>query len=185
MDNYDSSGPYITFGSSGIPFNGVSGPDGTPGAGLGPGSWTVQAYFAIGTVTVPIDPTGIADPATLGLIAGTGPGSTAGVDNSDAPLPGAFKGQFWGVPGTSAAGGQTITLEIAVYSGSSYDSANYRAHSEAFTIVTSANSSPQPNETGALMPAFAIYIPEPSAFALSSIGAAALMLLRRKKQSQT
>lgn len=182
LDNYDSYGPYVTYGDSVSFANGTSGAKGALGANVGPGSWTVQAYFASGSVSIPLDPSHIADPGSLGLTAGTGPGSTAGLNDAHAAHAGAFLGNFWGIPGSSAAGGQTYTLEVAVYNGASYASSSIVGHSEAFTMTTSANSSTTPNITGNAMPAFSIFtVPEPSVFALSSMGAAALMLIRRKK----
>src|SRR5271169_4450696 len=67
MDNYNSSGPDITYGPGGL---------GPVGTGLGTG-WTAGLYYALGDVRASIaaDPTGFADPSTLGggLVLGTGP----------------------------------------------------------------------------------------------------------------
>src|SRR5215471_19256333 len=66
LDNFQTSGPLITFGSSGIPENGVSGSTGTVGVGV-PTGWTMELYRVVGNVTnsIPYDPTHIADPSTL------------------------------------------------------------------------------------------------------------------------
>jgi len=185
LDNYDSSGPNITYGQAGIPANGTSGSVGNSGSAVSAGSWTVGVYFVSGTVAVPADPTGVADPSTLGggLVLGTGAGSTVALAGASANHnAGQFLGNAWGIPGSLATGGQTYTLEIVAYSGADYASSGFRGHSGSFQVVTSANTSNTPNFTGNAMPAFSVFsVPEPSVLALSSIGAAALMLVRRKK----
>ena len=185
LDNYDSYGPNVTYGQTGIPANGTSGALGAQGAAVAPGSWTVGVYFVSGTVAVGADPSGTADPSTLsgGLVLGTGAGSTTPLAGAAANnTPGQFIGNAWRIPGSSPTGGQTYTLEIVAYSGADYASSSFRGHSAAFQVVTSANTAIQPNITGSSMPAFSVFsVPEPSVLALSSIGAAALMLVRRKK----
>ncbi len=193
LDNYNTSGPYVTYGQSGIPLNGQSGVNGSAGqkiagnsAGISP--WTVGLYYIVGNVTIGADPnpTPIGDPSTFsgGLTLGTGAGTTAGIEDiRTASLPGAFlAGTVFLVPGTSSAGGDTITLELLAFSGATYDSSLYRGHSAAFTIVTTSSGSPSPALVGLAMPAFSVFIvPEPSALALFGVGGAALVLFRRKK----
>ncbi len=81
LDNYNTTGPYITYGFGGIPLNGQSGAIAAGGqkvignpAGASP--WKVGFYWALGNVTGSItpDPTGIFDPTTLGggLVLATG-----------------------------------------------------------------------------------------------------------------
>ncbi len=188
LDNYNTTGPYVTY--SGVPANGVSGPLGSGkivGNPSGTSPWTVGLYFALGNVTGSIasDPTGEANPTTLGggLTLGTGTGSIAGVNDLRTPDgPGAFlAGATFQVPGTADTGGDTITVMLTVYNGSSYNTANFRAHSAAFVMTTSANTASSPNRVGQFMPAFGIVAPEPSMAALWCIGGGALMLVRRKK----
>jgi len=188
LDNYDSYGPPITYGGAGVPANGTSGGNGTIGAPVSSGSWTVGVYFVQGTVAIGSDPnsTPIGDPSTFsgGLVLGTGAGSTAGLADAAANhTAGQFIGSAWGIPGSSALGGQTYTLEIVAYSGATYASSNFRGHSTAFQVTTSANTAISPNITGSLMPTFGVFVavPEPSVLALSAVGAAAMMLIRRKK----
>jgi hypothetical protein len=182
LDNYFTSGPNVTYGSPGIPANGVSGAQGTPGTGLLAG-YTMGFYYALGNVVVNPDGTGQADPSTLGaLTLATGSGSTAAFYTSSFNTPGrAFASSYYQVAGTAFAGGDTITVMVIAYSGANYASASWRAHSAAFTMTTSAGNSASPNATGVSMPAFAIIIPEPSVFALASLGASVLLLFRSKK----
>lgn len=175
LDNYDSTlHPLVTYGA---------GSGGTIGSGVTAG-WTVGIYLAQGNVvgSVGSDATGIADPSTLGggLALGTGAGSTAAVYTSTFNTPGQFftANTFQ----ASAASGATITAEIVAYNGADYLSSSIRGHSAAFTITTAAGNAPIPNYVGDAMPTFSVLpVPEPSVFALSGLGAAALMLFRRKK----
>lgn len=184
LDNYDSTvHPLVTYGNN-VPANGIGGGPGTPGSGLLAG-WTVGLYFAQGNVTgsVGSDPTGIADPATLGggLLLATGPGSTAAVFTSTFGTP----GQFF-TPNTfqasAAAPGSTVTIMLIAYSGADYASAAYRGHSSAFTMTTAAGNAPVPNYIGDFMSSFSVQqVPEPSTFALAGLGAAAMLIIRRRK----
>lgn len=175
LDNYDSGAhPLITYGT---------GFGAQTGTGLTAG-WTVGIYLAQGDVLnfIASDPTTVADPSVLGggLFLGTGVGSTAAVYTSSFNTP----GQFFSANTfqASAASGSTITAMIVVYNGANYTSSVIRGHSAAFTMTTAAGTSPIPMYVGDAMPAFSVnIIPEPSVFALSGLGAAALMLVRRKK----
>ncbi|MFZ0825785.1 MAG: PEP-CTERM sorting domain-containing protein [Verrucomicrobiia bacterium] len=171
LDNYNTGGPNVTH------FN-------ANGPGLGAG-YTMGLYYALGNVTgsVSTDPTGIADPTTLGggLVLGTGVGSTAAFYTSAFNTPGeAMAGAAFTVPGTSAAGGNLITLMITAYNGFSYLSSFDRGHSTAFTLTTSAESSPDPISTGTAMPAFYIGLPEPSTFVLTGFALLSYLALRRR-----
>jgi hypothetical protein len=183
LDNYDSTAqPKVTYGAN-VPANGVSGSLGTVGAGVTGASWTVGLYFAAGDVTgsVSSDPSGTADPSTLGggLALGTGAGSTTTF------FSGSFAGQFAAASAfqaTAQANGlATVTLEVVAYSGATYANSNYRGHSTAFTIPTQPGTS-FPNNVGDFMSTFSVLpVPEPTTFALAGLGAAALMFFRRKK----
>ncbi len=193
LDNYNSSGPYITYGQAGIPLNGQSGAAGALGQKVvgnpnGASPWTVGVYWALGNVkgSVSSDPTGTADPTALGggLVLGTGNGSTAGLNDDFAPgLPGTFFiNRTFNVPGTADFGGNTVTLIVVAFSGTTYDDSLFRGHSAAFTLVTTAGTSPTPSRVGDSMSAFSVFIvPEPSMLALFGIGGAVLVLFRRRR----
>jgi hypothetical protein len=179
LNNYTSSGPYVNYGA---------GSDGALGTGV-TSAYKMGLYYALGNITgsVAADPTGIAIPSTLGaLILGSGSGSTATFQTSAfGTLGAAVAGSVYNVPGTSGNGGETITLEIIAYEGASYAAATERGHSAAFTLVTSANSSPTPVTITPGMPGFSVFavsaIPEPTTLALGGLGLAALILARRKQ----
>jgi hypothetical protein len=187
LDNYNTGGPLVTYGGGGVPANGVSGTPGTVGTGLLAG-WTFGFYYALGNVTGSIGSEGggnWADPSTLGggLALATGFGSTAAFCTiASGNTPGAaLANRTFSVPGTSVDGGNTITLEMVAYSGSSYDNSSYRAHSAPFTMTTSANTSVIPHPVGSFMPAFSIIaIPEPSVWVFAGAGGFALIRFRRR-----
>lgn len=196
MDSYDGTGGTITY-TAGVPGNGVN--TGPNAAGVANGvqningvSWTIGLYYALGSVTVGSDPTGYADPSTLGggliydtTTSGTsagdgGPGANTTFDVSS-------PGQFNTGTGNAKIEGYSsglVTAEVVAFSGSTYDSSAYRGHSAAFTITPATGSATAPyvSSSSGGMPSFSVYsTPEPSILALSGIGAAALMLFRRKK----
>ena len=172
LDSYDSYGPYVLYGAGG---------DGSIGTGVS-SAYTVGLYFWNGpgnnVALIPFDFTGFAIPSSLNpnLILGTGSGSTAVCGY------GATPGAYWSaanfyIPGSDPNGGQTWTLMLIAYEGSSYASAPYRGHSAAFTVTTAAGASPSPTWVSA--PIF--IIPEPTTLALSGPCSLSLLLMRRKK----
>jgi len=79
-----------------------------------------------------------------------------------------------------------ITFSITAYNGATYASttgaAGARGHSAGFTLPSISTGTTGAGEFGPGATAFAVLpVPEPSIFALSGLGAAALMLIRRKK----
>jgi hypothetical protein len=190
LDNYFSKGgaggPNVTYGEAGVPANGVSGSSGAVGGALTSG-WTAGFYWVTGSPAIGADPASkpIGDPSTFtgGLTLATGTGSTAGIDTA---LTGFTPGQFlsqqtFAFPNGIAAGA-TVTLEMVAYNGSSYANSSFRGHSASFTMTVSDPTSNNPNKVGDFMPAFSVFsVPEPSVFALASLGGAFLMLIRRKK----
>jgi len=174
---------FVSYGSSGIPANGVSGTPGNVNGGLQQG-WTMGLYYVVGNVTVGSDPSGnTGDPSTFGgLTLATGSGTTAPFGTSlTGFLPGyALSPVALSVPGTSSAGGDIITVEIVAYSGSSYSAALYRGHSATFTMPTAAFDS-NPTKVGNYMPSFSVFpVPEPSVFALAGLSAVAVVFFRRR-----
>jgi len=178
LDNYNTYGPLVTYGA---------GSDGTVGVGVG-NTYTMGIYWALGTVSASADPSGTAIPSTLGPVTlGAGLGSTAQFASlATAGTAGeALGGATFGIPGTSGAGGENVTLMIIAYEGASYAAATERGHSTAFQITTSANNSTTPVSIGTAMPGFSVFsttpTPEPTTMALGGLGLAALLVARRKK----
>jgi hypothetical protein len=186
LDNYDTSGPDITY-------YGPMGGQGLQPAGWG-GVWTVGLYYAMGDVTgsVAADPSGAADPRSLygGFILGTGPGSTATIYYSAFDTPGEFYAnsqfQIAGNPG------DTVTVMLVAYDLSSYDAGAPpphdlqslwgRGHSAPFTMTLSDVDSAYGNWVGDFMPGFSVSpaIPEPALPALGGLGTVVLILACRK-----
>jgi hypothetical protein len=166
MDNYNTYGPDVTYGPGGL---------GPVGSGLGMG-WTAGLYFALGDTrgSIMSDPTGYADPTTLGggLALGTGLGSTAAFFTSSGNTPGEFI-TFTGFQ-VNDNPGDTITVMIVAYTGSSYATSLDRGHSAAFTMTTSLATSPSYNKVGNFMPGFSVPVPEPATLALGGLGLALL-----------
>ena len=179
LDNYTTYGPNITYGP---------GTDGTPGTGLN-SAYTMGVYYwnALGTFvgSTLADPTGMADPTTLGsYLLGTGSGSTAPFNFGGVPGE-AYSGPAWVVPiAPSPTGGATITLMIVAYEGPSYmdPTTLYRGHSAPFTLVTSDTTAPATIAVGTAFAVFGTHpVPEPTTLALGGLGGLALLLLRRKQ----
>jgi len=150
--------------------------------------FTIGLYWVSGNVvgSVGADPSGTADPSTLGggLAVGTSLGSTAAIGFFG--YPGAYQAGntfVTGLPGSSV-----ITLEIVAYNGANYGVSNVRGHSAAFAMTTTAAPSPTapmtgPAETAALSDGGfrALPVPEPTTMALGGLGGLALLLIRRKQ----
>jgi len=182
LDNYNTGGPNITYGAN-VAANGVSGANGTAGAPINNSAWTAGLYWVAGNqlANIAADPSGFGIPTGGGIALATGTGSTAVIAG---PLDFNTAGQFLGsstftTPGVAAGG--TITLEIIAYGGASYANANSRGHSAAFTMTVS-DPTGAASPVGSFMSGFSVQpVPEPTVFALAGIGAAALMIVRRKK----
>ena len=187
LDNYNNAGGLINYGASGIPANGTSGSFGTSGTGLLAG-WTVGLYFVVGTPTI-TDPAGNTIP-DASLAFATGASSTAALFTTAFSSAGQFSAAgAWVVPGTLAAGGQSVTAEIVAWntSGGSYANAGWRGHSNPFVITTSSSSSPAPNAVGPLFSSFGVTqvsaVPEPSTLALAGLGGFGMLLAMRRKKA--
>jgi hypothetical protein len=167
------------------------GSGGTVGQGVN-NTFTAGFYWVSGSQAGAFnsDATGIADPASLftgtgSFIAATGSGSTGGFAN--AIDTGGAKGEYAPPLAFNPGLGQgaSVTIMIVAYNGTSYLNANTtaRGHSQAFVMTTSSGTAaPQLSGSVESDGGFAVHpVPEPSVFALSGLGAAALMIFRRKK----
>jgi hypothetical protein len=190
LNNYTGSGNQILYGGGANTISGT-----TVGYGLVNGSffngaagnitWTVGFYYALGDVTasVAVDPTGFADPSTLGggLGFATGaPGDTTVIGHG--PGGGYFSSSSDGIINGWTAG--SVTFEVVAYSGVDYASSPYRGHSAAFllTPADSTSTAPRISNFNGGMPSFSVFsVPEPSTFALAGFGAAVLLFYRRWK----
>jgi hypothetical protein len=114
------------------------------------------------------------------------PTAFLGVDGQNATGAGYFQGPSVTIPGYSSG---PITFIVEVYNGSSYNAPNttWRGQSAAFTLnsiatgLTPTGDFGQVGGTGGFLQSFTVPTPEPTAFALAGLGAAALMIVRRKK----
>jgi hypothetical protein len=106
---------------------------------------------------------------------------TPGVADGDA---GNFAGYFAGNPVTipGYTSGPVTFIVQAWQGGSTFATAtNWKGQSAAFTEPLLTTGTTQPNNFTTLTGFAVLPVPEPSIFALSGLGAAALMLIRRKK----
>lgn len=177
LDNYNSSGPIITFGAN-VPLNGVAGPNGVAGTGL-PAGWTAGLYIANGNLSL-TDPSSSQMPiGTLTL--GTGNGSTATFFTSTFGTLGEFLASAAYVTGVAA--GSPVTLEIVAYptAAGSYAAAQYRGHSTPFTMNTFDSTSPSIPPLSGLVGFSVTPVPEPTTLALAGLGGLALLAFRRKQ----
>jgi hypothetical protein len=181
LDNYASgTDTPVTYGAN-VPINGISGALGTPGAGLS-SDWTAGLYWVGGTTG--LSQAAGTDMPDASLALGTGTGSTTGVASSSTfNTPGFYSS----IPSfnTGSILNTTITLEIVVYAGSSYASAQYRGHSAAFSMSTGTATQGTEPSVGHFMPGTLAVglagVPEPATMALGGLGLASLLLFRRKQ----
>jgi len=171
LDNYNTSGPLISYDLPGHP--GIN--DSLPS------QWTIGFFWAPGDVraTTGNDPSGDGATSTWanGLTLAGGAGTTAHIvpgypgmflqtDANDAVLAGVSSGQ--------------VTMAVFAYAGGgSYNTSTLRGHSTAF-LITPAQGSNFATLVGSAMPAFLIPIPEPSLAGLGAAGVVALLVQRRK-----
>jgi len=105
----------------------------------------------------------------------------SGTDGNAASGAGYFLGPTVTIPGyTSGA----VSFIVQAYTGgSSYATATWNGQSAPFSVPGLATGqSPASQFPGGSLQSFSVLpVPEPSIFALSGLGAAALMLIRRKK----
>lgn len=172
LDTYNTSPyPQITYGDSSI---------GTIGSPIAlAGGWTIGVYYAAGNVSVTADPSGFADPSTLGLTLGSGLGSTTTL-----VADGWFASTAdFAVPGVDGVAQSQATIMVVAYNGADYATSTVRGHSQAF-VLTPQQVGAAPG-VGAFMSPFQVFtttvVPEPSTFALAGLGLAGLLIFRRRK----
>jgi hypothetical protein len=164
LDTYNNAPyPVISYGA------GAGGTQGNPINS----TFNIGIYWVAGTPVIANDPSGVADPATLGLTLGTGLGSTTTIIGSS----GLFSSTAdFAMPGLSS--GQA-TILIVAYNGATYADSLVRGHSAAF-VITPAQLGAAPGLGS--MPQFSVLpVPEPSTFALAGLGLASLLIFRRRK----
>jgi hypothetical protein len=163
----------------GTPNMGAAG--GLAGQGIGGNNYSVQLRWAVGTITgqtafEAANPLASAAFTGAAFLANTGPLSTfagffdAGtVANIGAPGTYTMQAQAW----------YNVGAANATYAGAFGSGAN-AGRSTLFTVNVTASPTPV-NST--VFPGFQVIgtVPEPSTFALAGLGAAALLLFRRRK----
>ena len=150
------------------------------GTGLVGSGYTAELYYALGTVSDPVDnywlinimslPTGL---TSLGATANYLTGEGAGY----------FDGRVVSIPGYT---GGPITFEVVAYNGSSFAASARRGRSGSFTMNSLGSPGfPAPclGDNGQNMPNFFVSgMPEPTTLTLAGLGGLmALTAMRRKK----
>ena len=125
-----------------------AGSGGTVGAPVS-SAFKVGVYWADGIVAVTNDPTGVADPSTLGpLTLGTGDGSEGPTLQGYIVSP----NYFTMMPQTNAI----ATVVVVVYNGTSYLTSDVRGHSPAYQVFPTPQSASPPT-IGDTMPGFSVF----------------------------
>lgn len=156
---------------------------------------TVNAAYSTGANTVKVDgvnannaagarveilwaPLGSTD---LGLFQPVG-----GIINVGVPVAGYFSGGTRTI--TGIAPGAVVSMVVrgwTIGSGATYDVATARAITPIFTFDTAdptAQPAPEaPSNLNAVFPGMNIQVPEPTSMALAGLGAASLLIFRRRK----
>ncbi|MGH7990254.1 MAG: PEP-CTERM sorting domain-containing protein [Limisphaerales bacterium] len=174
MDNYISSGPFLTFSSD-------------LGGGLLTTGYTVGLYYGPANTdisgSVLADPSNVADPLALdaSFTLATGVNSTAPILGSGAFSGGSFLIQP--AAGTVSVPQNSYTLMVVAYNGADYDDSSIRGHSTPFYVEDAATDTTFGADIGSSgLQAFSVYtVPEPTTLALAGLGLASLLAIRRKK----
>jgi hypothetical protein len=151
-------------------------------------TWTAGLYYAIGTVSDPVNNSLAAsiDSLPTGMTLYTGQNATAAYANSGwaKGLLGYFDGSVLTIPGYTSG---PITFEVVAYQGTDYASATSRGRSGSFTMTSIQSSAVAPSnfgDNGQPMPNFdVVSVPEPSTLALAGLGGVGMLLAMRRKKS--
>jgi hypothetical protein len=148
---------YFTFGSAGAQI--FESPAMTP---IGTGLYNISLYYQLGTVASPVA-TGTLIATTLSGSGGTGAGY--------------YDGSNVLIPNYPSAGGAAITFQVvATGIGAKL---GWTGTSVALPLGNIATGPTPPGNLD--IPSFNVIIPEPSTFALAGLGAAAMLIFRRRK----
>jgi hypothetical protein len=101
-----------------------------------------------------------------------------GVDGDAANFAGYFFGTPITIPGYTSG---PISFIVEAFTGTSYANASWRGQSESFTMSSSPVGTVKPGDFFGLTAFTVNPVPEPTVFALAGLGAAALMIIRRRK----
>jgi len=176
IDNYQTSGPLITFSGA----LGGGGVDSTFTIGLYYGPANVNAVSSVAA-----DASGFALPTSLysSFILASGANSTAAW-----AVPGEFtpNGSFVIQPSAATPAQSSYTMMVVAYNGADYADSTIRGHSTAFYLQDANPSVNFGADLGNSFSAFSVYsvvsAPEPSSLALAGLGGfGMLMAFRRKK----
>ncbi len=164
LDNYNNN----AYAGSRINYLSVAGR--TDGTGvLVADGYHAQLWYEFSTI---VDPAGNGD-LLGGLLA-------APVATIFSAAPGTLVGVTETIPGYASG---PISFEIVAYNGADYASSGIRGHSAAFTLASIATGTTLPGyldgaASFSVMPV--VLVPEPGTLALVGLGAASLMLFRRR-----
>lgn len=163
------------FGQGRVAFNNVASSDGIKVSGgalngqyVG-ASFTASLYWAVGTVS---------DASLLQEFSGARTaffGATGGGPGTDGA--GLFDGGAITLPGP----GTTVTVQIRAWDQGSYDLTTGYRGSSALLTVTLANGVEFDPNMSQIAPFSVVPVPEPTTFTLAGLGAAAMLIIRRRK----
>jgi hypothetical protein len=145
--------------------------------------YTAALYYALGTVSDPVDETSAssitsAPGAGFTLLSGV----TAGFATSGTSTAGYFDGGLAVIPTYT---GGAITFEIVAYDGSTYASSDILGRSGSFTMtgIRLDGVASTFGDNGQPMPSFLVApVPEPTTLALAGLGGLASLVAFRRKQ---
>jgi len=152
-----------------------AGSGGTVGAGIN-STYTAGLWYFLGTTTLAAGNGKDLIPAGWELATVTQQFNTGGPGSE-----GIFVGPIAQITDYTSG---PITFAVTAYNGATYagTAVGNRGHSSGFTLSSIATGQQSTGQFGSGLTSFAVFpVPEPSIFALSGLGAAALMLIRRKK----
>jgi len=138
----------------------------TPGGEYLTGQWNVQMAYFLGTQS---------DPAGTGDLVGSWLLNAAIIAPTFNGV-GQITAGIYAIPNYAAG---AITMEMLVFNGASYAASTQRGHSAAWTMASIATGPTTPGTPDGLA-SFVVLVPEPSTFALAGIGAAAMLIFRRR-----